>query len=537
MLPTDQTSHWPPKWIDPAEDQWEIWSAWWSSDLAALQAHYGAATDSMPRPAAARSFFGSDSGIGPVVKRVFGSLRRWMWGSTSRDGASTPVRLHEPFAATVAATDAAELFSQPIIVRHENPAAAERLAAIDDERLHALLLEAAERASATGGVYLRLVWGVPGRTEPDITILTQDQVVPEWSWDRLAAATAHRELPRLPGDRDGDVWRHLERHTVEPQMDPQTGQPVPGALPVGQVQHALYLGEDEQIGQRMPLAAHPATAGLADVVLTGSTRMTVVYVPNRRPNRLWHCPELAPFGRADISQAEQLLDFLDLAWSSLNRDVEQGRGRLIVPSSYLERLGEGKGTLFDVEREIFTPLEGVMGAETGQMQITSVQLQIRVTDHVGLIDAIKRAIIEAVGHDPATFGMSDPNGSSMTATEVNAKRTRSATTRAVKIGSWRVQLVDLLAAWLDVGAAAYQWSTAGLPGPTIEWPSLVGVDGLKTAQEIQALSAAEAISDEEKVRMRKPGWDDQQVAKEVAAIAVTYGKAQPPLPADLPPVG
>ncbi|KPC70110.1 hypothetical protein ADL26_17955, partial [Thermoactinomyces vulgaris] len=111
----------------------------------------------------------------------------------------------------------------------------------------------------------------------------------------------------------------------------------------GVIEHGVYEGTADTLGMPMlnedgrpALDRFPATAPLADVVndageiATGIERLTVAYVPNMRPNKVWRdIPEAAHLGVSDFSGIEGLLDANDLAYSSLMRDVDLGKARLV----------------------------------------------------------------------------------------------------------------------------------------------------------------------------------------------------------------
>jgi hypothetical protein len=71
--------------------------------------------------------------------------------------------------------------------------------------------------------------------------------------------------------------------------------------------------------------------------------LTAAYVPNIRPARAWrHIPTAAYWGQSDFQGIEGILDALDETYSSWMRDVQNGKGRIIVANSLLESTGPGQ---------------------------------------------------------------------------------------------------------------------------------------------------------------------------------------------------
>jgi hypothetical protein len=336
-----------------------------------------------------------------------------------------------------------------------------------------------------------------------------DAAVPEWSWGRLSAVTFWREIGRT----GKTVVRHLERH--EP----------------GLVLHGVYEGDTETLGRVVPLTDYPDTAGLAPGLVNGNEirtgadgRLTAVYVPNMRPNRVWRTvPTAANLGRSDFAGVEALMDALDLTYSSWMRDVELGKARLIVPREYLRPGGgPGQGASVDLDQEVYEGIN-VMGSDTGGVELKEVQFEIRVEQHQATITDLKTSIVTAAGYSAQTFGLA-ADGTAVTATEVAAKQRRSLITRDRKTRYWRPAIGDLYEMLLWVDRALF--GTPVVPQrPAIDWPDAVSVDPLAQAQTLQALATAEAISTWQKVKTLHPDWDDPAVQKEVDRIREDTGAA------------
>ena len=310
------------------------------------------------------------------------------------------------------------------------------------------------------------------------------------------------------------VLRHLERH--EP----------------GRIVHQLYDGTAEDLGRPVPLTEHTATAWAAELVddgsaiLTGTQRLTAAYVPNIRPSRAWRSiPELSPLGRSDFDGIEGLFDALDETYSSWMRDIRLAKGRLIVPTSYLDNNGPGQGASFDDERELFTTVN-TLGGKDGGTQITANQFAIRVQEHRDTAAELVRAALRAAGYSPATFGDQD-GGAPVTATEIAARERISERTRDKKALYWAAGLSRITAALLDVDRAVFSGPGSGDQVPKVEFPDRAQPDPEALARTAQALFAAEAASTEVRVRMVHPDWDEPQVTAEVQRIRDEQGANDP----------
>jgi hypothetical protein len=506
-LPDNNSGCWPPKDLAPVTRKLTTWSAWYSGDPEQLANVYGGQT--MGSDPTGTGFFASDQGGWRAGVRA--TLQRWFWG-TRITPTEPRSKLHAPMAGDISAASADLLFSEPPKLTATNTAAQDRLDELVDDGVHATWLEAAEICSALGGVYLRHVWDREAQPDgPWLTAMHPDAAVPEWRWGRLSAVTYWQVLR----DDGRTVWRHLERH--EP----------------GRIMHAVYQGDADELGRRIPLTEFPETAALADVItdggdtiLTGITALTSVYVPNMRPNRIWrNLPAAAYLGRSDYSGSEPLMDALDETWTSWMRDLRLGKARIIVPEAYLQRQGPGKGARFDAEQEVFATLN--MMPQTGQAPtITENQFEIRVQQHRDTALELVSTIARAAGYSAQTFGLQG-DGGQQTATEVDARNDRSLATRAKKVRYWRPALAEAIETLMMLDAVVFS-SGVTPERPSVEFPKGTPDNPETVARTLQLLAAAEAASTETKVRMLHPDWDDGEVGEEVQKIRDDVSAGQPP---------
>lgn len=503
----DASIPWPPRNMIPVLGKLRTWDAWYCGDPEALSEMYGA-WGYNPRDA-----MSPYDRYGMLLQRpaqyrggVIGRIARWFWGTPTPPG-ERPSKLHVPIAGDIAATSADLMFGEAPKLTVDDVKTSEQLEDLVAGGLHASLLEAAEFSAAHGGVYLRIAWDRSVADRPWMVPAPADSAIPEWTWDKLSAVTFWEVLEQPSSvNANTTVLRHLERH--EP----------------GFIYHGLYEGTPDLLGRPIPLTEHPATRALAGIVdeqsaiATGVPKLTVVYVPNMRPNRTWRSDAAATnLGRSDFAGVEPLMDALDETYTAWMRDVRLGKARLLVPDSFLQNLGQGKGAFFDAEQEVFTGLNMLPTPDGKGNLITPNQFAIRWQEHKSTADELFAAIIRDAGYSMQTFGdAADVRG--VTATEITARERKTMTTRGRKIGYWRPRLADLvetlLAVWQQIEPSARVEPAV----PLLEWPGAVQPPPEDRAQTIQLLHAAEAVSRETAVRMFNPDWTDEQVQEEVDRI-------------------
>jgi A118 family predicted phage portal protein len=489
----DNNPVWPPAECKKADRHYREWGAWYSGDPDELRRHYqvtngfGSLIDPKQYPDSASNLLNQAS--------------RFFWGNPPEPGSLRDGKLHIPLAGDIASTSADLLFGEPPVwTIPEDLAGSEetqsRMDKIVENGLIPALLEAAEVDSALGGVYLRVIVDMELGT-PTYDVIPPESAVPEWRSNRLRAVTFWRELV----NDQGKVYRHLERHEV------------------GWIYHALYIGTEENLGYPVDLRMHPETEGFYQQVgdagraETGASTLTAEYIPNMRPNRLLRG---SPLGRSDYSGIEPTMDALDEAWSSLMRDVRLGKSRLIVPESYLESNGPGRGARFSAERELFTPVKAMPDNEG--ISIESVQFDIRYDEHLTICRNLAAQALRGAGYSSQTFGEGDQSGPA-TATEIQARERRSYVTRDRKIGYWRAPLSRLSLAALQMDKRWFGSDAGDVSEvPNLEWPDGVQVDMETTSKIVQMLDAAKAVSLRTKVQMVHPQWDKEQVEAEMDEI-------------------
>lgn len=517
MQDITESSQWPPKPYDTAFEKMAEWSAWYDGDTEALAETY---TDgNQLRPS---QFAGG----------LVGQVSRFFWG---RPNVQKSNRVHVPTAADLARASSDLLFAEPPKFEFPSPEgdgekpewmdeAQDRLDLIfNNDHGASALSESGEVGSAYGGVFYRLWWS---RGIADHVLWSPhapDAAIPEFEYDRLVAVTFWHTLDNGKEGNTGKVIRHLERH--EP----------------GKITHSLYQGNSTKLGTQMPLDSREETAWVSEavgddgVIETGIDRMTAVYSPNVKPNRGWRkIPGLSQLGRSDYEGLEPLFDALDEAWSSMMRDVDLGKARLIVGEDMLDDLGPGRGGRWDSEREIFTPVAAGYGsAADGASGIDQVQFDIRHDAHSKVIAEILNAILTGAGISAAQFSDSTLTLGAQTATEVNSRNSMSERTRSKKIAYVRSALVDLAEAALLLDAQVFGTGVVFDDKPTVSFPVRSMQNPESQAGVLGQLKGGHLVSTQQAVEQLHPNWTPEQVEEEITRInedmleeaRVAYGKA------------
>ncbi len=496
-LPADGI--WPPPHCKDAYDNYEIWDAWYSGDTSRLASVYGGATSAATSSTSEKSFEPRRHTTGGLV----GMWNRFWWGRPISQN-TPPVKIHVPLASDIAATFSDLLFAESpkIFIPSEEgedktstEKTDDRLQLILEENgMDSLLLEAGELCSAYSGVFLRINVDQSVTQVPILTAVSPKAAVPEFQWGRLKAVTFWSRL-----SRDGaKVYRHLERH--EP----------------GFILNAVYKGTEEKLGTPVSLDMFDETRGVQPEVKTGTTTLTAQYIPNVKPNRLNVGSDL---GRSDYSGIELVMDALDECFTSWMRDIRLGKGRLTVPRTLVEGLGEGKGGNFDTEVEVYSPVETIDNPNVPPL-ITVSQFAIRSAEHAQTAKALKEEAVSGAGLSPRTMGLQ--GDAATTATENRFLERKSLNSRSRKIGYVQLALRHYITALLEVDNEWFGSDNAAVP-PTIEFPKPMVEDIRQLSETADLLNRAEAASIETLVQLIHPDWDKQNVDEEVAKIMEEKG--------------
>lgn len=519
-------SAWPPKPFDDAFTDIEEWAVWWEGTSAKLTNFYfsrGTMYNALPMglrqrsAAATQAFFGRQDG-------------RYMGGPAS-------LQLHLPVPGAIARKMANIMFSTPpkFSIETEDKMGGSEYDEGDDsddeelteqtdprqERIdellncdatHALLLEAAESWSALGGTYLRVVWDEA--TVPDRAFLDKvdhDHAIPLFAWGVLKEVTFWSEIGIT---KDGGVLRHFQRY-------------IPGYI-----DHAVYEGTKSNVGIQVNLSS-VQVIDFSDIiesmdetgmVPTGYDGLAAVYVPRRKPNPAWRAKtQLKYMGYSDFSRdVIPLFASIDETWTSLMRDVRQGKGRLIIAENLLELLGPGRGSGFDMTREMFSPV-GESLDDTGRPLLEQVQFNIRVQEHLDTIRALLLEVLRRVGISPLTFGLSESVAT--TATEVKAWTADTLETQDAGQRYWGPALCEIACALLAIDDDKFP-DGVSVDDIELDWPASVELSDIERAQAVSLW--ADAASLHTKIAYLHPDWDEAKIEEEVNKIGDEKAAAMPP---------
>ena len=315
-----QNTPWPPAPFDYAYRAYAENDAWYTGDTDALEKLY--------RREAQQQATHQHRGI-PMRGGVVGAATRMFWGRPVPAGENR-TRLHVPAPADLASLASDLVFAEPPEVKLTKTSEAstaapsektqDRLDLIaNGDEAHAMFNQMGELKSALGAVALVVRWDTEVADHVWLEPSAADVIIPTFRSGRMVECTLWSEYI------DGSVYyRHLEHHTV------------------GAIEHALFAGNEQNLGRRVPLQERPETATIAQLVnadsmiLTGIDRLTAVYNPNMMTAKWRKKGVLANTGRSDFAQLHSLFDSLDETFSSWMRDLRQGAGRILVPDAMLD---------------------------------------------------------------------------------------------------------------------------------------------------------------------------------------------------------
>ncbi|GLW91790.1 hypothetical protein Aglo03_26060 [Actinokineospora globicatena] len=474
-------SPWPPPGHSRMRARWQSWLAWWGGDPAELKQH---------TPASAPGGYWHRRALKPGQSEI-----------------------HVPLAADICRTSA-ELVAgdTPAIVWDDDDTTVQ--AACDDLLQQVgfanTLLEGVETGAAMGDWYLRPTWDLAVSDLPTLTVAAADEVLPTFRFGRLRDCVFVTVLDAPSGWNargKGEVWRWLEHH--EPN----------------QIRHELWLGTETSVGTLLPLTDHPTTADLDGVIDTKEIRpggILAERIPNDLPNPL---ARPLPLGRSDLQGIETLLDQLDAAWDSWMRDLDLGKMRIMLSREMLQPVATsgkwGRGSSapakgFDIDDAAFVPLEMPMEDGGKVTPITPIEFKLRVQEHADTVFALVETIVQRAGYAPQTFGMNVDG--QLSGTAMRRREQRSYRTRDRKRRYARAAIERAVETLMLINSLPPFNGPKPTQRPTLEWRETDQSDPLETAQTIELLRRAKALSTEYAVRMTHPDWDDDQITAEVKAI-------------------
>lgn len=159
--------------------------------------------------------------------------------------------------------------------------------------------------------------------------------------------------------------------------------------------------------------------------------------------------------------------------------------------------------------------------------IEAQQFEIRVEQHERTAFNLKKEILQATGYSLSSYG-EQGSDVAMTATEVQDRRSDTERTRDKKIRYATLARTRIASVCLELDGIIFP-GRGGRPGVDVvaEFAEVSQIDPEKEIRIVSLLDTASAISTETKARRANPGWDDIQVAEEVARIQQEKGLTAP----------
>ncbi len=487
QLPTTNI-RWIPEQVIPFYQDYAECDAWYSGDPNRLATYYSGVL--YPSSTIAGEFYSDiyEQSIAPRAK---------FWGKQVYEERRTT--MHVPIAGDIARASSDLLFSEPPKFTVNNTVTQQRLTEIiENSDVQNKLLEAAETASALGGVFIKINWDSEFANYPIVSIAQPDSAIPVFQWGILTSVTFFKTVREEETKKETIVYRLLERHTK------------------GQIEYGLYKGDYDYLGMRIGLKALPETANLQDVIETGVDDLLVRYVANMKPNRKHRG---SPYGQSDYASLFGLMDALDETYSSWIRDIRLSKARIMVPESFLQKLPNGE-FVFDIDREIFTPFEAdPLSAQN--VGIVSSQFDIRAEQYEKSCLELLQRIITGAGYSPQTFGL-NIKGSIESGLALNIRERQSFITREKKSRYWKTALQDIMYMMLQIDNL-YFGSRIIPEKPAIEFQDSIQSDLGQIATAVETLARAQSASIETRIRYIHPDWSNDQIIQETDKIKEEIG--------------
>lgn len=549
---SDSTNVWPPANMTNIFAHMNQWSAWYSNDLAKLQAAYGGGT-----MADQTGFFASETGgFKPTIGQ---RLQRFFVGQHTI-GANRNTKMPIPVAGMICQAVADLLYADPptftvrvdtdndgdgVSEKVANPTQ-ERLNQLADDSMYGILAQAAEVGAALGGAYLRVVWDTSIVADrPFMDVVDADQALPEFRWGRLVAVTFWTVVAKDVSK----VWRHLERHELN-------------SFGNGVIIHGLYEGENDKLGTRIPLESRPETANIAlmtrdrdtGLPLSGvvgqidsnTTGLCVEYLPNQGSQRLFRTDPVGRYlGRSSLDGIEPLMDQLAETMSDWMRARRAAKARVWYDKALLGNPGPGQGQVADLDQEVYVGTADTIKGPNVKMsdKLQVLQPQFIIDGYQKTAVQLLETILQMSGFALQTFGMVNTRTQAdTTATEIESRERITFLTRARQIRTSVPHLSRIVSKLLAVDKSIF--NTPNVDAPIwVEFPDSVQESMLRLAQTVQTLFAGQSSSLEERIKILHPDWNDDMWDDEVAKVqkefapSITDPNALPAEPPSAPGPG
>ena len=403
--------------------------------------------------------------------------------------------IHVPVANDISETSSAFLFGESPIIRFASDSEGMKgnQKQLDDmltkSGFFKKLVEAAEVASAIGGVYLKVAWDSDLSEYPIPVIAQCEQAFPEFKFGKLVRVTLVYDV-----SNDGStVYRLAE------------------TISKGKIENALYKGSADNLGSLCDLDECDSTKDIEQLVETADV-MTCVYIPNLLPNKL---NRQSPMGRSDYHGIETLMDALDEVFSAWMIDIQIARGKIHVPSGYVKEISDNGKTKFNIDTMMYEELDVDPTAMTDPIKATQFEIRSQQFEQtcLNLLDRI----ITSAGYSPQSFGL-NISGRAESGTALNVRERKSFSTTNKKQSYWEDGLKEFVRAMCIIKQQFLGGKFTCDLDVNIAFSDCISNNMTEVSNSVKTLSDAKAISTDTKVRMVHPEWTDEQVTQEVERI-------------------
>lgn len=399
--------------------------------------------------------------------------------------------LLSPVPRMVSRAKANLLFGETPELGADNESDQERLDFLAEEQgLIPEFHRAAVLASAEGEVWGRVVVDPSACDVPIIDFCSRSRVVPHFNGRFVEGATFVTTWSTTERER----FRLLETYTA------------------GLVESRLYRGTTTRLGLEVDLGSFPATAGKQERVLTGIDWPMVAFIPNSidaDPCR----------GYSDYQgMRDRFLALNDAVTAGQNNLDIAGRKRALVDGEYLTADGRlPKGD------DVFVKNNRVKGDGVQASPLQVIDYAFDADQVIAWVNHLVDSTLMLSGVSPQLVGRSVDGGAvSGTAMKLKAAHSlleASGTGRYMDRGISRLlhaaQIIDSRPT--TEGGFGRKWSNPDA-APSVQRQDGLPRDDMEAAQQLVAMTNADAISVDERVRFLHPDWTEQQVADEVARI-------------------
>jgi A118 family predicted phage portal protein len=429
---------------------------------------------------------------------------------------SDNIVVHVPIANDISETSANLLFSEAPILKISEAEVGNNLYyqqtqdilfnMLNEVAFYRKLLEAAEAASAIGGIFIKLAWDLDLSPYPIPTIVQADKAIPEFKFGYLTSVIFWQELDYYEDASKTKVFRLLEYY--EP----------------GQIRNELWLGTADRIGKKVALTEHEKTADLPEIITFDIKDVLAVYVPNILPNRL---NRHSYIGRSDYHGLETLMDKLDETFTAWAKEITLAQPKILLPETFLKKTIEGTFE-YDYDQNLFVKLD--IDPVTVDDKIIPQQFDIRAEQFEKTALNLIERIITSAGYSPQSFGLNIA-GRAESGTALSIRERKSFATKVKKEKYWGPAIKKLIKLMLAVYSTILNGKTIENDfNLVVEFSDSITNNLNEIAQSIKMLTDAMAISTITKVRLLHPEWDEIKIQEEANRIMEenNIGKLNPP---------